>query len=115
MWKHYLWSFYLLCNPRLITGVGFNTPKWEGRLDNFVDGVRKKDKLIIAGLRVKQSRPINLAQLFPHYSPIGRSRIPHEAGRSQIGICVQRGWGQNYRIMIGGTERSNYVGDVVIF
>ena len=93
MWKHYLWtkhvvsqSFYFWCNPRLITGVGFNTPKWEGRLNNFVDGVRKKDKLIIAGLGVKQWRPINLAQLFPHYSPIGRSRIPHEAGRSQVRI-----------------------------
>ena len=89
-------SFYFWSNPRLITGVGFNTPKWEGRLNNFVDGVRKKDKLIIAGLRVKQRRPINQAQLFPHYSPIGRSRIPHEVERSQVRICVRRGWCQNY-------------------
>ena len=35
-------SFYFWCNPRLITGVGFNGPKWEGRLNNFVDDVRKK-------------------------------------------------------------------------
>ena len=85
-------SFYFWCNPRLITRVSFNAPKWEGRHNNFVDSVRKKEKLIIAGLRVKQWRPINLAQLFPHCSPIGRSRISHEAGRSQVGICVRLGW-----------------------
>ena len=52
-----------------------------GRLDNLVDGVRKRDKLIITGLGVKQWRPINLAQLFPHYSPIGRFARPSRSGK----------------------------------
>jgi hypothetical protein len=99
-------SFNLWRNPRLVTRVGLHSVEWEALLNDLVDGVSKEDKLLVAGLQVVQWRPVNLAQLFSHYSPVRKSCVSHETGGSWVGVRVGHEWIQNYWIVIGGTERS---------